>query len=240
MRPRAGFTLIELLCVIAVIAILAAILLPALARSREGARRASCAANLSQLGLAFLMYTEENGGRFPWSGGGNNADCLWMIADDHVPDLKMLVCPSDSDTPLFAQEDFDQVTDPVTTGLFTENSLRGSYDYLGAYTREPLERIPAAHRIPLMWDITMPQGEDIMVPQGEDLEWQATSAGMVTNHVPAGGNILWMDGHVTFLKTEQWKGNNWPANPEGIGADPPVFEKREPEQMLGLYGENAR
>ena len=59
-RPLTGFTLIELLVVIAIIAILMAILMPALNRAREQGKRAACLNNLGQLTLAWIMYADEN------------------------------------------------------------------------------------------------------------------------------------------------------------------------------------
>jgi prepilin-type N-terminal cleavage/methylation domain-containing protein len=65
-RPRVrGFTLVELLVVIGIIAVLVGILLPALNRAREGARRTSCLANLRSLGQLITMYANQNKGQIP-------------------------------------------------------------------------------------------------------------------------------------------------------------------------------
>jgi prepilin-type N-terminal cleavage/methylation domain-containing protein len=64
-RSCAGFTLVELLVVIAIIAVLASLLLPALARAKQRSQRTACASNLKQIGVAFLLYLNDNGDRFP-------------------------------------------------------------------------------------------------------------------------------------------------------------------------------
>ncbi len=65
MYVQRRFTLIELLTVIAILLILMALLLPALSRARESAKRAICLGNVRQLGVAVFMYAEEMRGRFP-------------------------------------------------------------------------------------------------------------------------------------------------------------------------------
>jgi prepilin-type N-terminal cleavage/methylation domain-containing protein/prepilin-type processing-associated H-X9-DG protein len=64
-----GFTVVELLVVVSVIGVMAALLLPALSKTKEHARATVCRSHMKQLALSFLLYAEDNAELLPWPGG---------------------------------------------------------------------------------------------------------------------------------------------------------------------------
>src|ERR1017187_4200109 len=124
LKQKKAFTLIELLVVIAIIAILAAMLLPALAAAKKKAQKISCVNNLKEVGLAFRVWSGDNGDRYPMSvaakDGGPNDQVVgdfpttfvsWGVANqmkyaytvfqcmsNELATPKIVFCPSDPGT----------------------------------------------------------------------------------------------------------------------------------------------
>jgi prepilin-type N-terminal cleavage/methylation domain-containing protein/prepilin-type processing-associated H-X9-DG protein len=152
-RPR-GFTLIELLVVIAIIAILAAILFPVFARTKEAARRTACLSNMRQIGAAFLLYAADWEDKYPdrrdlkvtlgfrpwtsWPPSDPRGGWAEFVMSPYIRTSELWSCPSVkgsamSDLPQVAQGPsrywlwrFDRPTDPVQPDNFWGKSAEGA------------------------------------------------------------------------------------------------------------------
>ena len=142
MRKK-GFTLVELLVVIAIIALLVTILLPALGRARELAKRAVCKTNLNSMGKQVALYQAENQGKFPWimvdpgsvwcqmtstlriddpstaSGDRSLSALFFMLVKEGGQSASAFTCPSDAES----------LVDTNTEGDYWDFSLAENLSY---------------------------------------------------------------------------------------------------------------
>jgi prepilin-type N-terminal cleavage/methylation domain-containing protein/prepilin-type processing-associated H-X9-DG protein len=216
--PARGFTLIEILVVSAVVATLAAILLPAFARVRENARRASCQNNLRQIGLGLSQYLQDYDDTYPnvFFGPGWPGEYRWMDAlEPYLKSTQAFVCPSD------------------TAHAYTPRTIQyGSYVYNGAYwgggtTRNPDIKTPPCSKWDKGYGVSAAQVESpsqtIWLTDGNgnfEISWgeavepainrtQPRTFGpygqtnmVVERHLRMVG-VLWCDGHVKAQPVEE-------------------------------------
>ena len=128
-RARRGFTLIELMIVIAIIAILAAILVPNFIRARAQGQATACKSNLKNIATACEMYAQDNSGRYPGSGGALGA--IYNLTPNYLKSVP--TCPSTGASTSYVNGGFTIATSPDAYTLLCMGSNHTGAGYSANY-----------------------------------------------------------------------------------------------------------
>ncbi|MCD6220363.1 DUF1559 domain-containing protein [Candidatus Calescamantes bacterium] len=225
--------MIKLLVVVAIIAILAAMLLPALSKAREKARQAVCMNNLKQLGLAFLMYTEDyDGWPFPWCFTNNYTDHIgkgyrWFQTSQELSDFTwnpipkyvggesilrntLKWCPSTKRIIQKINSSSTYWTDYITN-MYVDWAPPGSYE-TNFCTPKKLVRIKPPDKIFWLLCATLRYGSNtpwLNISNRSEAGGQWVDGNpnyRIGNHHSGGLNVLFVDGHVEWMKRSNFRG----------------------------------
>ena len=209
-RRTRGFTLIELLVVIAVIAILAALLFPVLARARDKGRQASCASNLKQIGLAATLYIQDYDETYPlghtpadnpltlFDGGGDYEPHFIELVRPFIKNTKnqgVWRCPSDPSPRVTKEGD--------KLEFHVSYSVNGWFEYGTALSQidRPAEKIHVLESTDddhfHWWELGRKQESDPYVTLDQLPKKTFTEQTAPTRH-SEGANYLYADQHVKW------------------------------------------
>jgi prepilin-type N-terminal cleavage/methylation domain-containing protein len=218
LKPGKAFTLIELLVVIAVIALLLSILLPALQRAKEQARRSMCASNIRQHIYALTMYANENDSKLPPRQIGGN--WLWDLDNEAVDYIlrsgavrATFYCPSNKQQKMHADKYWFYHGGYHVTGYFwmTDTTPERGWQPFGSGNKKWLTSIAGKDAVgaELVTDVALSDQRDYGPPEYPCGNFARNSGGMfsryglydVTSHLRSesecvGGSVGFTDCHV--------------------------------------------
>jgi len=172
-----------MLVVIAIIGILAAMLLPALQRAREEARKKDCMNNLHNIGTSMITYSLSNHESYPYYNSNNATDSLALLYPNYLPTIPIFRCKSTSDQPKITVEKYDDGS--IKSRRFGTTAPEwSSYGY--------------DHRIGF-------RNVDPMTPIAADMDGSSVTKpqSATANHL-GGQNVLFYDGHVDWRSVNTW------------------------------------